>query len=100
MADQGQLPLDFDYDDRSERLAREVALMIVPFLAPGTKTETVKSLASKVAMVATRTFKDVGEPAEAIRCHLCDADTFPKTRVRIAVCPRCSMEPRSPGSSG
>lgn len=96
----GQVALDFDYDERSVRLAAEVAVMLVPYLAPGTKTETVKALAGRVAMLATRSLKYAWEPEEDIMCHLCDAATTPKTRVRIVVCPRCSLEPRSPGSRG
>lgn len=96
----GQLSLDLDYDERVARLAREVAILLAPHAAPGTKTEATRTLASRIAMLAWERLKYEWEPAEAVRCHLCDADTFPKTRVRVAVCPRCSVEGRSAGSRG
>jgi hypothetical protein len=98
VAEQGQLA--FDYDERVPRLARELAVMIEPHLAPGTPRETTRNLAARLAQVAEARLKYAWEPPEAVRCHLCDAETFPKGRVRVAVCVRCSTEPRSPGASG
>lgn len=100
MSGAGQLTIDFDYDERSVKLAREVALMLVPHLAPGTTTETVWELASRIAMLATKELKYEWEPPDPILCHLCDVATTPKNRVRVVMCPRCSAEPRSPGSRG
>jgi uncharacterized paraquat-inducible protein A len=96
----GQLTIDFEYDERSARLATELALVLTPYLAPGTARETVRNLASRVAMLAEKRYRDAWEPQEPIRCHTCDEMTFPKTRVRVAVCPRCSLEGRSVGSGG
>lgn len=100
MASAGQLVIDFDYDERSVKLAREVAVMLVPHLAPGTKIEVVRDLSARIAMLATTTLKYEWEPLEPVRCHLCDEETVPKNRVRVAVCRRCSAEPWSPGSRG
>jgi len=94
----GQVEM-FDYDERTVVLARELALVLAPAVAPGTKTETVKLLAEKVAKIAEQKYKYAREPDE-VRCHLCDEVTIPKNRVRVAVCVRCSLEPRSPGSTG
>jgi hypothetical protein len=96
----GQLALDLDYDERVARLAREVAIVVAPHLAPGTKTEAAKLLAERVAMLAWQRLKYEWEPPDAIRCHTCDELTYPKNRVRVAVCPRCSAEGRAAGSRG
>jgi hypothetical protein len=95
----GQQVLMFDYDERTVVLARELALMVAPYLAPGTTTDTTKALAERLAKAAEARYKYEREPAEVL-CHLCDATTTPKDRVRVAVCVRCSLEPRSPGSTG
>jgi len=96
----GQLSLELDYDERVPRLAREVAIVLAPYLAPGTKKEAAELLAERVAKLAESRLKYAWEPTEAVRCHCCDAETFPAGRVRVAVCPRCSAAPRTPGSSG
>ncbi len=96
----GQISIDFEYDERTARLAAEIAIMITPYLSPGTPKETAKGLAERVALVAEKRYKDAWEPACEIRCHTCDEMTSPKTRVRVVVCPRCSMEAKTPGSSG
>lgn len=98
MVEQGQLT--FDYDERVPRLARELAVMVAPHLAPGTTAEATRVLCDRLAQVAEARLKYAWEPTEAVRCHLCDAETFPKDRVRVAVCTRCSLEPRSPGGAG
>lgn len=89
----------FDYDERTVVLARELALMVAPHLAPGTKGETARILAERMAKVAEARYKYAHEPSEMI-CHLCDVVTTPKDRVRVAVCVRCSLESRSPGGAG
>jgi len=96
----GQLAIDFDYDERTARLATEIALMITPYVAPGTPRERVRELADRVARTAERRYKDAWEPSELIRCHTCDAETTQKDRVRVVICPRCSMEGSTPGSRG
>lgn len=96
----GQLSIDFCCDDRSASLARELAIMIAPHLAPGTTSEATRTLASRAAVLAQRRFSDFREPAEPMRCHTCDEMTTPANRVRVAVCVRCSLEGRSAGSSG
>lgn len=96
----GQQTLElFDYDERTVVLARELALMVAPYLAPGTTTDTTKALAERLAKAAEARYKYAHEPAEMV-CHLCDVLTTPKDRVRVAVCVRCSLEPRSPGGAG
>lgn len=95
-----QLSIDFDYDERVPSLARELAIMVTPHVAPGTPTETVKTLAERIAKLAEQRFKYFGEPSEPIRCHLCDNMTVPKDRVRVAVCVRCSLSARTAGSDG
>ena len=92
--------IDFDYDGRTPRLAQEVAIILAPHLAPGTTKEAVRDLASRIASLAERRYKDAFEPQDPIRCHTCDVETLPKTRVRVAVCQRCAIEGRTPGSSG
>jgi hypothetical protein len=96
----GQVAIDFDYDERVVRLSREIAVMVAPHAAPGTKAETVKVLAERIATLAHQRLRDLLEPAEGIRCHTCDEMTTSKNRVRVAVCARCSLEGRSVGSTG
>jgi hypothetical protein len=97
----GQLRIDFEYDERTVRLAAEFAIMISPYLAVGTKTETTKTVAANLAKLASRRIADRYAPAEPIRCHTCDEmTTLPDNRVRVAVCNRCASEGRSPGSTG
>lgn len=96
----GQLLIDFDYDERVATFAREVAVMIVPYFAPGTKSEAVRLVADRVARLAGARWKDVYEPREPVRCHTCDEMTTVGNRVRVAVCNRCSLIARSVGSSG
>ncbi len=92
-----QVAIDFCYDERVPRLARELAIMIAPHLPPGTKTDVSRTLAERMAALAEKRFREVGEPAEPVRCHTCDDMTLPGNRVRVAVCNRCSLEGRSPG---
>jgi len=96
----GQLSIDFDYDERTVRLATEIAIMITPHAAPGMPRERIRELAERIAKVSEKRYKDAWEPDEEIRCHTCDEMTVPKTRVRVAVCPRCAMSGSTPGSSG
>ncbi len=97
----GQLSIDFEYDERTARFSQEVALLLVPRLALGTTKEAVRELAGRIAVLAERRFRDAWEPKEPIRCHSCDdMTTVPGNRVRVAVCNRCSIEGRTPGSSG
>jgi hypothetical protein len=97
----GQLAIDFEYDERTVRLATEVAIMLTPYMAPGTPRDDVRSLAERIAKLSERRFKDAWEPKEAILCHTCDeATTVPGNRVRVAVCNRCSLDGSTPGSSG
>lgn len=96
----GQLQIDFEYDERVGALAREVAIMVAPHVAPGTKAETVRVLAERVAKLAHRRFKDAYEPREPIRCHTCDDLTVVGNRVRVVVCNRCALTGRSVGCSG
>ena len=91
--------IDFDYDGRTPRLAQEVAIMLAPHLLCATK-EVTKELAARIATLAEKRYKEAFEPADPMRCHTCDAETLPKTRVRVVVCPRCALEGRTPGSSG
>jgi hypothetical protein len=51
-------------------------------------------------MLAERRLRDLVEPAEPLRCHCCDNMTVVSDRVRVAVCVRCALEPRSPGGAG
>lgn len=95
-----QLKIDFDYDDRVERLATEFGIMIIPHLTPGTTRESVKSLAGSLAMLASRRLAKVEEPRELIRCHSCDHMTLPDERARVVVCARCALEGASSGSDG
>jgi hypothetical protein len=96
----GQLLIDFCCDERSQGLARELAIMVAPYLAPGTTTEMTKNLASRMALLAEKRFNDFREPPEPIRCHTCDEMTTIGNRMRVAVCNRCSLEGRSVGGSG
>ena len=49
---QGQLKIDFNYDDRVERLAKEYELMLIPYVPPGTTRETTRNLAGRLAILA------------------------------------------------
>lgn len=95
-----QIKIDFEYDDRIERLASEFGIMIIPHLAPGTGREFVKTLAGRLAMLAAQRLKRYDEPTDPILCHTCDAPTKPNDRVRVAVCVRCATQGSSPGSDG
>ena len=92
--------IGFDYDGRTPRLAQEIALILAPHIGEGKAKDLTKELATRIAMLAEKRYKDALEPAEPIRCHTCDAETLPKSRVRVAVCVRCATEGRTPGSSG
>jgi len=96
----GQLRIDFCCDERSQGLARELAIMVAPYLSPGTTTEATKNLAARMALLAEKRFRDFREPEEPIRCHTCDEMTTIGNRVRVAVCNRCSFEGRSVWCSG
>lgn len=96
----GQITIAYDYDERTARLATEIGIMLTPYLLPGTPRETVQNLATRIALVSEKRFKDVWEPACEIRCHTCDDMTVPKTRTRVAVCLRCATQGSTPGSSG
>ena len=95
-----QLKIDFEYDDRVERLATEFGIMLSPHVPPGTPMETVKTLAGRLAMLASRRLAKFEEPMEPIRCHSCDHPTKPDERARVVVCGRCALEGASPGSDG
>ena len=96
-----QLKIDFDYDDRCERLSCEFALMLAPYLSPGTPRETTKGLAGRLSMLAQKRFSKLIEPVDPICCHCCDTMTGPDERARVVVCVRCGMTPmRTPGSDG
>lgn len=98
---QGQLLIDFEYDERTARLAHEFGIILLPRVAPGTPANAVRDLAGRLAKLAEKRYKDAWEPKEPIRCHTCDdMTTSPGNRVRVAVCNRCSLEGRSAGSSG
>jgi hypothetical protein len=94
----GQLLIDFDYSETTPLLAWEIALMLTPKMHTGATVEETKDLAARIAMLAYRRYKDHWEPAEAIRCLICDTETFPRNRVRAVVCGRCSLEGPPPGS--
>ena len=96
----GQLKIDFDYDDRVERLANEFGLMLIVYVAPGTPRETTKSLAARLAILAGKRLEKYEEPREEIRCHSCDAMTKHDERARVVMCVRCATEGGSPGSDG
>lgn len=100
MSGAGQISIDFDYDERTVRLATEIAIMLTPHVSPGTPRENVRGLADRIAKLAEKRYKDAWEPTCEIRCHTCDEMTVPKTRVRVVVCPRCSLHGSTPGSSG
>jgi hypothetical protein len=97
---QGQLKIDFDYDDRVERLAKEYELMLQPYVSPGTTRETTKNLAGRLAILAGKRLARHEEPREEIRCHGCDVATKHDERVRVVMCVRCAMAGGSPGSDG
>ena len=92
--------IDFSCDDRVPRLAAELAIVLAPHVSPGTKAEVVRILAERIAMLAERRLRDLVEPTEPLRCHCCDNMTVVPDRVRVAVCVRCALEPRSPGATG
>lgn len=100
MSGQLSLEIDLDYDERVVSLARELGILLAPRLAPGTTSEATRLLAERVALLSWERLKYAREPAEPVRCHTCDELTLPKTRVRVAVCPRCSLEGRSAVSGG
>lgn len=95
-----QLKIDFEYDDRAERLALEFGIMLVPILPPGTSRERIKELAGRMAVLASKRLAKSGEPRDLIPCHSCDYMTKHDERARVVVCTRCAMEGRSPGSDG
>lgn len=95
-----QLKLDFEYDDRVERLTLEFGIMLVPKLPPGTPRESIKTFAGRLAMLASKRLARHEEPQELIRCHSCDYMTKHDERVRVVVCTRCAMEGGTPGSDG
>ena len=96
----GQLRLDFDWDDRIERLAKEYGIMLAAYVAPGTPRETTTNLAARMAILAGKRLERHEEPREEIRCHSCDAMTKHDGRVRVVMCVRCAMAGGSPGSDG
>lgn len=100
MSDQLSLDIDLDYDDRVRSLALEIAIVLAPRLAPGTTRESATLLAERVALLSWERLKYAREPEEPVRCHTCDEMTLPKTRARVAVCPRCALEGRSAGARG
>ena len=97
---QGQLKIDFDYDDRVERLAKEYELMLIPYVPPGTTRESTRNLAGRLAILAGKRLERYEEPREEILCHSCDAATKHDERVRVVMCVRCAMAGGSPGSDG
>jgi hypothetical protein len=96
----GQVKIEFEYDDRVPTLAAEFGIMLAPRLATGTTTEETRKLATRLALLAARRLSRLDEPEEPIRCHTCDVETGPADRVRVVVCPRCSLLGGSPGSDG
>lgn len=96
-----QLRIDFDYDERTVRLAAEFAIMLAPHVAAGTRKDAIKVLSANLAKLASKRLSDRTEPEEPIRCHTCDEmTTVPDNRTRVAVCNRCAFEGRSTGSAG
>jgi hypothetical protein len=95
-----QLKIDFEYDDRAERLALEFGIMLVPILPPGTPRERIKGLAGRMAVLASKRLAKFEEPRDLIPCHSCDYMTKHDERARVVVCTRCAMEGRTPGSDG
>ena len=91
-----QLKIDFDYDDRVERLANEFGIM----LAPHVPRDAIVSLAARLAILAGSRLAKHEEPREEIRCHACDVMTKHDERVRVVMCVRCAMGKGSPGSDG
>ena len=100
VSSRNQLKIDFEYDDRVERLATEFGIMIIPHLPRGTPREAVKTLAGSLAMLASKRLARFEEPRELIRCHSCDHMTKQDERARVVVCSRCALEGVSPGSDG
>ena len=96
----GQLRLDFEWDDRIERLSQEYGIMLAAYVAPGTPRETTANLAARMALLAGKRLEKHEEPREEIRCHSCDASTKYNERVRVVMCIRCATEKGSPGSDG
>lgn len=96
----GQVAIDFEFDDRVPRLAKEIALVLVPHVSSDVSTESLRRLAERVAMLAGERLRHAWEPAEPMRCHTCDRLVGPRERVRVVVCARCSLEGGSPGSAG
>ena len=99
-ANRKQLAIDFEYDDRVVTLAAEFAVMMAPLLAPGTKSETAKALAARMAVLAGKRLDKFAEPSELMICHTCDATVGPKERARVVVCIKCGLGGGSPGSDG
>lgn len=81
-------------------MAAEFGVVMAPRLAPGTTLEEARKLATRLALLASKRLSQLGEPVEPIRCHSCDVETAPAERVRVVVCPRCSLLGGSPGSDG
>jgi|GEM_PF-1764304 hypothetical protein len=97
---EGQIKIDYDYDDRVERLAREYELILLSHVPPGTPRETTKNLAGRLAILAGKRLVRYEEPKEEIRCHNCDAGTKHDERVRVVMCVRCALAGGTPGSDG
>jgi hypothetical protein len=95
-----QLKIDFEYDDRVERLAAEFGIMLAPHVPPGTPRESLKTLAGRLAMLAAKRLERFEEPREPILCHSCDYPTRHDERARVVVCTRCALEGASSGSGG
>ena len=95
-----QVKIEFEYDDRLPMLAAEFGVLLAPRLAPGTTLEEARKLATRLALLASKRLSKFDEPEEPVRCHSCDVETGPEERVRVAVCPRCSLQGGSPGSDG
>jgi hypothetical protein len=100
MSKAGQLAIDFDYDERTVKLATEFSIIVAPHLPPGTKSELVQVISARMAKLAGERYSHFGEPSEPIRCHTCDEMTLPKTRVRVVTCARCAFEGKASGSTG
>jgi hypothetical protein len=95
-----QLAIDFEYDERVVNLAAEFAIMMMPHLAPGTKSESTKVLAARMALLAGKRLDKFVEPPEQMICHTCDAKVGPDERARVVVCLPCGLRGGSPGSDG
>ena len=92
-----QLKIDFEYDDRAERLALEFGIMPCASPASGTPRERIKELAGRMAVLASKRLAKFDEPRNSIPCHSCDYMTKHDERARVVVCTRCAMEGRTPG---